>query len=43
MNNEIDFSWLDRLPEAVEAKFGPVTRRVLAELRKLREKEGRPG
>ncbi len=37
-----DFGWLDRIPETVEIRFGPITRRFLAELRKLREKESRP-
>ncbi len=39
---QLDLAWLDLVPEAVEEKLGPATRRVLTALRKLRKKEGGP-
>ncbi len=39
MTEDLDLSWLDRVPEAVEARLGPATRRVLEALRRLREAE----
>ncbi len=42
MSKDLDLSWLDRVPEAVEAKFGPIMREVLRELRRIwREAERR--
>ncbi len=43
MTMAVDFSWLDRVPQTVEKRFGPATRKVLAALRRLREKEGGSG
>jgi hypothetical protein len=40
MSEDLDLSWLDRVPETVEARLGPATRRILAALRRLREAEG---
>lgn len=37
---DLDLSWLDRVPEAVEQSLGPATRKVLAGLRRLREAQG---
>ena len=42
MSKGLDFAWLDRIPEAVEARFGPVTRKFLAVLRWLQERDGEP-
>ena len=38
---DLDLSWLDRVSEAVEARFGPLMRGILAELRRMRETERR--
>ena len=43
MSKGPDYTWLDRVPEAVATRFGPVTRRFLAAFKWVREKEGGPG
>ncbi len=43
MSENPDLSWLDRVSETMERRFGPTTRSVLAALQTLRKKEGGPG